>query len=373
MRLLHTADLHIGRMFGEINMMKDQARMLDTLAKMAADNKVQAVLLSGDVYQRQAPQADAMELFDSFVSQISDAGIKLIMISGNHDSAQRISYFSRLIRKSGVYASGSFDGTLQTVTLSDEYGELDIKLLPYTRPSTVRLKYPNEKIESYTDAVKCVIERSNVDYSKRNVLMAHQFITGGEYSQSEEKLVGTLEDVNASVFEGFDYVALGHLHRPQKIGKETVRYSGSPLKYSFSEAGDVKSAVLVEIRKKGDIDIKTLPIPQPNDVRLIEGKIADIMAMPYSEDYVHVTVTDEEVPPDTRRMMSTVFKNLSRFVVNNSKTKQELEVRGAELVEDLDAESLFRDFYAYQNNGVLPGEAQLKIFKKLFDGEAKRA
>ena len=373
MRFIHTADLHLGRMLGDVSMLEDQRQALIEIASLCRAHKADALLIAGDVYQRSAPQAEAMELFNDFVSGLVDDGIRVFAISGNHDSAQRISYFSRLIRKSGVYVSENFEGKLQSIPMRDEYGEITVHLLPYIRPSNVRLCYPEEKIDSYTDAVKRVVEKSNVDFSARNVLVAHQFITGGEMAGSEEKTVGTLDNVDLSAISGFDYVALGHLHRPQRLGSEAVRYAGSPLKYSFGESNDKKSAVLVELRQKGDMEITLLPIPFQRDVRRVEGAYADLMAMPYSEDYLWVSLTDEEVPVDAGRMLKTVFPNLRHFTVSNSKTKLDMDISGAESVADLDAEGLFSDFYAEQNNGVRPGEAQMALFKKLFTWEEKRA
>ena len=369
MRFLHVADLHLGKNLLELPLYDEQAKMLETLTDMAVANKADAVLIAGDIYQRSAPQAEAMEMLSAFLSGLAGRGIRLFMISGNHDHAQRISDLAGLVRQSGVYISESFDGKTQKISLSDEYGEIDIHLLPFVRVSAVKLKYPGEKISTCTEAVQCVLTHSDIDYSKRNVLISHQFITGGELSGSEEKTIGTLESVDAEILSGFDYVALGHLHKPQKVFRDTIRYAGSPLKYSFSEENDIKSAVLVGIGKKGDTKVQLLPIPQPKEVRRIEGSISEIMLMPYSEDLVWVSVTDEDVPPDTRRMITTVFPNMLRFTINNSKTNQTLDVTNTENVEDLDAESLFKDFYALQNNSVQPGEKQLALFRNLFTWE----
>ena len=373
MRLIHIADLHLGRTLGEVSLLEEQRYALGEIERLCAQNEVDALLIAGDIYQRAAPQAEAMELFDSFVSALTAKGVKIFAISGNHDSAQRVSYFSQLIKNSGVYMSERFEGKLQTVECADEHGKIYIHLLPYIRPVHVRVCYPDEEIAAYTDAVKTVIAHSPVDFSKRNILLAHQFITGGEMAGSEEKTVGTLDNVDASVFDGFDYVALGHLHRPQKIGREGMRYAGSILKYSFSEADDKKSAVLIDLGKKGEMTTTLLPIPFKRDVKKIEGLYGELMEHPYTEDHVWLCLKDEDVPPDAQRMLKTVFPHMRRLTVDNSKTKLDRDISGAESVQDLDAEALFKDFYAEQNNGQCPGEAQLKLFRSLFTWEEKKA
>ena len=371
MRFLHIADLHLGRMLADVSLIKEQKAVLDEIVKLSTEHDADAVLIAGDVYQRAAPQAEAMELFDGFISKLCALGKRVFAISGNHDSAQRISYFSKLIQNSGVYVSEKFEGRLQRIELQDEYGKLYVHMLPFIKPVNVKLKYPEAEINTYTDAVRTVLSQSGVDFTKRNILIAHQYITGGEMAGSEEKTIGTLDNVDADVFEGFDYVALGHLHRAQKMEKNAVRYAGSPLKYSFSEISDRKSAALVELNEKGDVNVKLLLIPQSMELRRLRATVKELMDMPYSEDYIWAEVTDEEVPVDAQRMLRTVFPNLLRFAVNNSKTKTDMDVSGAESVKDLDAEALFRDFYAEQNNGVFPGEAQMDLFRELFTWEEK--
>lgn len=368
MKLLHIADLHLGKRMNDIDLLEDQRCVLAQLLNMALGEKVQAVLIAGDVYQKASPPAEAMTAFDGFVSALAGAGIKVFVISGNHDSDQRISYFSSLLRSSGVYVSESFTGCLQQYTLTDEYGEVLVSLLPFIKPLTVRRFFPDKNIASYQDAAAAVLAASPIDQSKRNVLLCHQFITGAELSDSEERTVGGLDNIDASLFDAFDYVALGHIHKPQKLGRPTLRYAGSPLKYSLSEAGHKKSAVLLELGEKGDCHIQLIPITQPHEVREVEGLLSDVMKMDYSEDYVRVTIHDELPPPDARASVSTVFPNMMKFAVVNSKTKEDRDVLSSEKVEEKDVKELFADFYRLQNNGVSPTAEQLTLLEEVLKG-----
>ena len=343
----------------------DQEAVLQQIVSIADSEKADAVLIAGDVYQRSSPQAEAMALFDSFVSRLVNMKKKVFIISGNHDSAPRISYFSSLIKSSGVYVSEAFDGKMQSVTLNDRDGDIVFWLLPFLRPSQAKRKLPEEKIATYQDAVEVVLKQSPVDPKKRNILLCHQFITGCETSDSEERAVGGLDNIDASVFDAFDYVALGHIHKPQKILRDTLRYAGSPLKYSFSEAGHKKSVTIVDVRTKGDIEVRTVPLYPIHDVRLIEGKLDDLMRLPYSEDYVWVTIHDELPPPDARVTLSVNFPNMMKFSIVNSRTKYDVDVLAAQSMENKTVPELFSDFYRLQNNGQEPSDAHLKILDKV--------
>lgn len=365
MKFLHLSDLHLGKQLNDLSLLPDQEAILEQILQLAETEKAEAVLIAGDIYQRSAPQAEAMSLFDRFISRLADRGKKVIMISGNHDSALRISYFSSLIRHAGIYASEVFDGQLQKVTLKDQEGEIDIWLMPFLRPGQVKRLLPEEKITSYQDAVSAVLRNAQIDWKKRNILLCHQFITGSEISDSEELAVGGLENIDAAVFEGFDYVALGHIHKPQKIGKDTLRYAGSPLSYSFSEASQKKSVPLIDMREKGDAKVTLLPLYPLHPVRLIEGKMEEIMQMPYSEDYVWITLHDELVPPDAKVSLSVNFPNMLKFSIVNSRTKYDIDVLATERMENKSVTELFSDFYRLQNNDQPPGEMHLAILEKV--------
>lgn len=365
MKFLHISDLHLGKQMNDLSLLQDQKAILAQITSIADEQKVDAVLIAGDVYQRSTPQAEAMALFDSFVSGLVALDKKVFVISGNHDSALRVSYFSSLVRNSGVYITEAFDGSLQSVTLEDENGPLVLWMLPFLRPAQVRRALPGEKIVTYQDAVAAVLRNTVIDKAKRNVLICHQFITGSEISGSEEMAVGGLDNIDASLFDDFDYVALGHIHRPQRVGRDTLRYAGSPLKYSFSEHNHKKSVCLVTMKEKGETQVSTLPLHPLHDVRLVEGTLAEVVAMPYSEDYVWVTIHDELPPPDARVSVSVTFPNMMKFTVENSRTKYDINVLATQRMEDKSETELFEDFYRLQNNGQPPSEAHIRLLEKV--------
>ena len=365
MRFLHIADLHLGRQMNEVSMLPDQEYVLDQIVSVADSEHADAMLIAGDVYQRSSPQPEAMALFDSFVSRLAAMVKQVFIISGNHDSALRISYFSSLIRSSGVHVTEAFDGRMQSVLLRDGDGDIAVWMLPFLRPSQVKRALPEEKIVTYQDAVEAVLRNTPVDRKKRNILLCHQFITGSETSESEELAVGGLDNIDASVFDAFDYVALGHIHKPQKVGRDTLRYAGSPLKYSFSEADHKKSAVIADVLEKGSVTVRTVPLYPLHDVRRIEGTVEELMRMPYSEDYLWVTIHDELPPPDAKITLGVNFPNILKFSVVNSRTKTDLDVLALRSMENKSVPELFSDFYRLQNNGLPPDEEHLKVLRKV--------
>ena len=374
MKFLHIADLHLGKRLNGVSFLEDQISLLNQISALAAAERADAVVIAGDVYQKASPQSEAMAAFDAFVTRLAAAGIRVLVISGNHDSAQRISYFSALVRNAGVYVSEEFTGTVQTVALSDAFGEVRFGLLPFLKPIQARRFYPDEKIETYEDAVRAVLRHSPVDPAARNVLVCHQFVTGAETCDSEETAVGGLDRVDASAFDDYDYVALGHIHGPQRLKRDTLRYAGSLMKYSFSEVNHRKSVTVVEMLEKGDVRLHTVPLTAPHDMRTVEGMLSDVMAMPYSEDYVWVTIHDELPPPDARVTISTVFPNMLKFSVVNSKTKMDIDVLAREQMESKSIPELFSDFYRLQNNDVAPGERHLEMLTailKELEGEVR--
>lgn len=366
MRFLHIADLHLGRVLNNFNLLEDQRYTLRGLIETVKEQKIDAVLIAGDVYQKSSPPAEAMTLFSDFLCELRDLDVKVFVISGNHDSAERVSYLAPFMARDGVFVSDTFAGKLQTFTLEDEFGPVRIHLLPFIRPVNER-PFTSKKLEDYTDAVRAVIEASSVDPKERNVLIAHQYVTGAVLSDTEERVVGGLDNVDGSVFDAFDYVALGHLHTPQRVGRDTVRYAGSLLKYSFSEVGHKKTAVVIDAGPKGEIKLSLVPIPAVREMREIKMTLEEVLRQPYSEDLMRVILTDEDVPPDARVTVTTVFPNLLSFGVCNSKTTEETNVDAGEFVQRNTVEELFSDFYAMQNNGVRPDEEHLKVLRGILE------
>ncbi|MBR2739758.1 MAG: exonuclease SbcCD subunit D [Oscillospiraceae bacterium] len=369
MRLLHTADIHLGKKLGEIPLLKDQRVILGRIADIASRRSCDAVLISGDIYQNTSPSADAMEAFGEFLSCLAERGIAVIAIAGNHDSDQRVAYMSQLVRESGIFIAERFSGRLQKIPFSKNGESVVFWLLPFIRPSDVRRYYPDREIGSYNDAVRTVMENAPVDPDEVNIILAHQFITGASVSESEEITVGGLDNVDSSVFDGFDYAALGHLHRPQSAGRDTVRYAGSPMKYSISEANDEKSVVLIEINGRS-ITTEKVSLQPVHDVRNVKGFLREIMDMPYSEDYVRVEINDEDVPPDARISVVSVFPNMVRFAVVNSKTSMEMDIDFSGAPENRSPLELFSDFYTAQNNDVPPDERRLAIMREVIEEAA---
>ncbi len=362
MRIMHLSDLHIGKRLNEFSLLEDQEYILTRILSIIDEQAVEAVIIAGDVYDKSIPSSEAVELFDDFLFKLSKRDLKVFVISGNHDSAERIAFGGRLMNKSGIYMSPVFDGKVLPVTLSDKYGEICFYMLPFIKPSHVRRFYPDEEIVSYTDAIKIVIDNMNIDTKKRNILITHQFVTGATRTESEEISVGGTDNVDASVFEGFDYVALGHIHSAQKCGSEYIRYCGTPLKYSFSEANDTKTVTILDINKKGDI-LLSYPILTPKrDMVEIKGRYDEITfkgfyeGTGWQEDYMHITLTDEEDIPDALTKLRVIYKNIMKLEYDNARTRHSAQITGASDIKSKSPLEHFEEFYELQNGQAMSDE-----------------
>ncbi len=367
MKFLHISDLHIGRRFNDVNLIDDQRMVIEQIAGIAERESCGAVLIAGDVYDKANPTAEAMSLFNDFLMQLSGLKIPVFIISGNHDSPQRLEYLSGLAELSGIHICGRFSGNLEIHRISDEYGDIDVCLLPFIRPADVRKYFPDAQIQNYDDAVRTVIEDAELDASVRKVIVCHQFVTGAQICDSEVFAVGGLDNISAENFREFDYAAMGHIHGAQYVQRPEVRYCGSPMKYSFSEANHHKSVTIFTLREKGDVEIEKIPLEAVHEVREVKGTLAELMEKPYSEDYVRVTVSDEIVPPDARISLLTVFPNMMKFAVENSKTGSPEEIdEGADITSKTPVE-LFEDFFRLMNNDVPPTEEQSELIKSIIE------
>lgn len=301
MKFIHLSDLHLGKRVNEFSMIEDQDYILKKILAIIDEEKPDSVIIAGDVYDKSVPSAEAVALFDSFLVSLAERKIQVFVISGNHDSAERIAFGSRLMDASGIHLSPVYRGEVSPIEMSDDYGKVNVYMLPFVKPSNVRAFFPEKEISSYTEAVKTAIDQMSVDLSQRNILITHQFVTGASSAGSEELSVGGTDNVAAEVFDGFDYVALGHIHRLQKCGHENIRYSGTPLKYSFSEAKDQKSVTVVEIREKGNLEIAFVPLQPKHDMVEIRGTYNELMLKSFYEntsyrsDYMHITLTAQKV------------------------------------------------------------------------------
>lgn len=373
-KLIHIADLHIGKRVNEFLMIEDQEYILKKILSVVDDEKPDGIIIAGDIYDKNIPSVEGVALFDWFLTQLNHKNMAVFMVSGNHDSSERINFGGRIMEKDQIYIAGTFLGKLDKVTLIDEEGEVNIYLLPFVKPANVNRYFPD--VETYEEAVKAVLEDSQIDSSTRNILIAHQFITDGnrmpQQCDSEAISVGGLDNIDVSVFHFFDYVALGHLHSAQHIGRDTVRYAGSPLKYSFSEANQMKSVTVINLHKKGCIDIKKLPLTPLHDMREIKGPIdalTDIQnySQYNTQDYVHVTLTDEEEIYDAIGRLRSVYPNIMRLDFENSRSIWNSDLKtAADEVERKSPMELFEDFYKNQNNNIL-ADRQKAIMLKLFD------
>ncbi len=362
MKLIHLSDLHLGKRLREYSLMEDQEYILDQILGVVDSERPDGVIIAGDVYDKSSPSAEAVALFDRFLTKLTIRGIPVFVISGNHDSAERIAYGRSIMSRSGVHLSSVYNGSVDPVILEDGSGPVNVYLLPFVRPASVRAAFPDEKIESYEDAVRIAIEHMGIDQQQRNVLVTHQFVTGAERSESETVSVGGSDNVDASVFESFDYVALGHIHRPQNCGSPKVRYCGTPLKYSFSEARDKKSVTVAELGPKGRLAVRTVPLIPLRDMVDIRGTYDEITLRSFYEstswrsDYVRITLTDEEEIPNVGDKLRTIYTNWMQILYDNRRTRSDNAVTGAEEGAERSPLQLFADFYELQNNGPMSEE-----------------
>lgn len=372
MKIIHLADLHIGKRVNEFSMIDDQKYILNQILKIIDKEKPDAVIIAGDVYDKQVPSIEAVELLDSFISDISKRKTTTFIISGNHDSAERLAFGSSLMAMGKIYISPVYNGKISKYTLKNDFGSANFYLLPFVKPNHVKRFFPDEKIESYTDAIRVVVDNLKLDTSEINILIAHQFVTGASRTESEEISVGGLDNVDASVFEDFDYVALGHIHRPQKIGTERIRYCGTPLKYSFSEVNDTKSVSIIEINSKEDFNLRTIPLIPKRDMRKIRGTYEELITKTSYEntntdDYIHVTLTDEFNVVDAIQKLRVIYKNIMKLEYDNMRTRESRKINLDDMViENKNPLEIFSEFYKLQNNQEMDDE-QKEIIKKIME------
>ena len=390
MKLIHTADLHIGKSVCEHSMLDEQRFILANILEVVATEKPDALLIAGDVYDKSVPSAEAVAVLDEFLVQLSKTGTKVFVLSGNHDSAERIAFGGRIMADRGVYMSPVYSGAFTPVTLKDELGEVDVWMLPFVRPATVRACLEGDddraQVTDYTSATRMAIAQMKFADGRRNVLLAHQFVTGAERSDSEEN-VGGLDNVDASVFDSFDYVALGHIHKPQNVAKDAsgvarVRYSGTPLKYSLSEKDHKKSLTVVELGGKtqsglADISVREIPLKPAHDVREIRGTFAELVSPEYQrkqvaeglklDDYVYVKLTDENDVPDAALKLRGIYPNLMMLDYDNERTRNQRITVGDTKVEQRTPMELFGEFFTDMTKREL-NEEESKFVQDIIEG-----
>ena len=377
MKILHLSDLHIGKIVLEQSMLDDQKYMLNQIIEKIQEEKIELVLISGDIYDRGVPPSDAVTVLNNFLKVlIKDLHLKVCIIAGNHDSKERLNFGSEIFKSDGLYISSIYNGNIDKVELEDEYGKLNIYMLPYIKPIEVRQFFEEDvDVSSYHNAVKEVILKENINEKERNIILSHQFVTSGgiepEKSESETLYLGGTENVDVSCYDKFDYVALGHIHGPQRIGKDTARYAGTILKYSFSEVHQNKSLTVIDFKEKENLKIDLIPLKPLRDMRVIKGPIEELTKEEnYSktnrEDYIRAIITNEEQVYDAIGQLRKIYPNVLRLDIENSKAKIDSETKLSDLdnIKKKDEVELFNEFYKYQNNQDL-NEVQLEIIKNV--------
>ena len=372
MKLMHIGDLHLGKALGDFDLTEDQEYLLDQLLIIVEKQAVDAVLIAGDVYDKAVPSEVATKMLDYFLSKLAEKNVYVFMVSGNHDSDERLNYGSKLFATNHIFISTKYDGNLFKKTLKIGGAEADIYLLPFVKASQVRHYLPEAKIESYDDAVRAILDKENIDNMRQNVLVAHQFVMGKsedpELGGSESigtQSVGTVEKIGYDCFDEFDYVALGHIHSPQQVGRKEIRYSGSPLKYSLSEVNNEKSVPLITLKGKGKIDIELVPLKPMRDVRHIKGKIKDLLdktKVTAPEDYIYATLTDEEIICDAMGIFQQVYPNTVKIDYDNSHTREIEQIDISKIAENRSFAELISDFYR-QMYGCEISEEEMDVMR----------
>ena len=372
MKFLHLADLHLGKRVNGFSMLEDQAHILRQILAILDDEQPDGVLIAGDVYDKSVPPVEAVELLDGFLTELCARGVQVLLISGNHDSPERLAFGGRVMDSCGIHISPVYDGAVAPVTLHDELGPVHVWLLPFVKPAHVRRWFPDADIESYTDAIAEAVAHMDIDTAARNVLVTHQFVTGGARSGSEELSVGGTDNVDSSVFAPFDYVALGHLHGAQHIGRETIRYSGSPLKYSFSEARQHKSVTVVTLGEKGDVQVRTAALTPLRELREIRGSYDELTARSFYEhttyrsDYLHLILTDEQDVFDAMSRLRTIYPYLMTLDYDNARTRAAGGMSVPAETERRTPLELFEALYQRQNHQPM-SEVQREYIAQLME------
>ncbi|MBQ3069168.1 MAG: exonuclease SbcCD subunit D [Clostridia bacterium] len=366
MKLFHLSDLHIGKRLNDVSLLEDQDYILTAILRLIDEERPDALLIAGDVYDKSVPSAEAVTLFDEFLCRLAKRQLPTFIISGNHDSPERLAFGHRLFEHAQIHLSPVYNGHLTPVTLSDAYGDVQFWMLPFIKPLHVRRYFPDAGIESYTDAVRTALEATDRDPAARHVLLTHQFVTGAAPGGSEEISVGGSDNVDASVFDGFDYVALGHIHGPQNIGQNRIRYCGTPLKYSFAEAKHHKSVTVAELGEKGELHLRLLPLSPLRDLRELRGPFEELMQSESSDDYLHIILTDEDDIPEAIGRLRVLFPNLLSLSYDNTRTRRNRLIDGADRVQEKSQLELFEELYELQNNQPM-SDVQRTFVRQLID------
>ena len=374
MRFLHLADLHIGKRVNGFSMIEDQKFVFEQVYNVIENENIDGIIMAGDIYDKPVPSAEAVKLFDEMLTRLVSINLPIFVISGNHDSAERIGFGSDILSAAKVYMSRVYNGNLQKIELEDDYGKINVYLLPFIKPATVKNIYKEAEIKDYDDALEYVLSQEKIDETKRNVIVSHQFVTGAMRSESEEVSVGGLDNVSVENYKAFDYVALGHIHRAQQMGRESARYAGTLLKYSFSEEKHNKSMTIVDLKEKGNIEIKEIPVKPLHDLKTIKGKFSKITSEEFykelkKEDYYRAVLTDEDDILNAIGKLKSIYPNLMSMEYDNTRTRSYSVVDNVETVEAKSPLEHFEEFFEKQN-GRKMSEKQRNYLLEIL-GEAR--
>ena len=371
MKIMHLGDLHIGKSLGDFDLYEDQKYILEQILNLIKEKSVDVLLIAGDVYDKAIPGEKSVQLLDYFLKRLVETGIKTYMISGNHDSDERLNFGSSLFESNNIYINSKFNKILKKYSLYDEFGELNIYLLPFVKASQVQHFFPEEKIDSYDMAVRTIIKHSDFDACKRNILVAHQFVAGKDDPEiaGSEGLsvhnVGMVEKIGYGSLAEFDYVALGHIHSPQSVGLKHIRYSGSPLKYSLSEVNNNKSVPIITFKDKGEVLVEFAPLIPMRDIRHLRGNIKNLLDkknISCENDFIYATLTDEDIVNDAIGIFREYYPNTVKIDYDNSHTKEIENVDITRITQNKTFDELIKDFYMQMYSCDM-GEEELEIMK----------
>lgn len=372
MKFLHLSDLHLGKNLNGFSLYQDQAYILHQVVQIAQNEQIEAVIIAGDIFDKSVPNSQAIQLFDEFLTSWAELNLPVFIISGNHDNAQRVAFGANLFKQNNIFISPVYNGNISPITLEDNFGKINFYLLPFLKPTTVRNFFPDEEITSYNQAIEVALKNISLNTDERNILIAHQFVTGAYICDSEDIVVGGIDNTDANLFQNFDYVALGHLHTPQTVLRESIRYCGTLLKYSFSEINQEKSLTIVDFLAKNDINIQTIPLKPLHDMRKLKGLYADLtLKTNYqktnTDDYLAVILTDEEDIPDAINRLRSIYPNIMQLTYENTRTNTTKQLANIDIHNLKSPLTLFKEFYTQQNNQDLNTEQNAILEELIHD------
>lgn len=372
MKFLHLSDLHLGKNLNGFSLYQDQAYILHQVVQIAQNEQIEAVIIAGDIFDKSVPNSQAIQLFDEFLTSWAELNLPVFIISGNHDNAQRVAFGANLFKQNNIFISPVYNGNISPITLEDNFGKINFYLLPFLKPTTVRNFFPDEEITSYNQAIEVALKNISLNTNERNILIAHQFVTGAYICDSEDIVVGGIDNIDANLFQDFDYVALGHLHTPQTILRKSIRYCGTLLKYSFSEINQEKSLTIVDFFTKNDINIKTISLSPLHDMRKLKGSYADLTLKSNYEhtnttDYLAIILTDEEDIPDAINRLRSIYPNIMQLSYENTRTNTAKQLANIDIHNLKSPLTLFKEFYTQQNNQDLNTEQNAILEELIHD------